>query len=126
MLLTKPITIPIDDNKRLAITAYRSYLYRLMLARRTEIRNKKKEQKKLAAANGTPVLGPDGKPLPVQPGTAAAGAPAPAGGAAPTTATAPAPAGAAPVPAGGAPPPVAGGAAPAPLTATAPAPAAKS
>ena len=39
--LTKPITISIDDNKRLSISEYRKYLYRKIIERKKQLRRKR-------------------------------------------------------------------------------------
>jgi len=44
-VLTSPITISIDDNKRFKIQEYRKYLYRKIIERKKQLRQKKKAAK---------------------------------------------------------------------------------
>jgi mitogen-activated protein kinase 15 len=45
-LLSHPITISIDDNKRLSIVEYRKTVYRKMVQRKKELRKNRREKKK--------------------------------------------------------------------------------
>jgi mitogen-activated protein kinase 15 len=52
-VLTKPITISMDDNKRSTISAYRKYLYKRIVQRKKELRAKHKKGSGKGSKKGT-------------------------------------------------------------------------
>lgn len=56
-VLTKPVQIPIDDNKRLTISEYRKNLYRKIIQRKKELRKTKEIKKQAVAATTKPKKG---------------------------------------------------------------------
>jgi mitogen-activated protein kinase 15 len=75
-ILSAPIHISIDDNKRYKISEYRKYLYRKIVERKKQLRAKRAEQQaRMAQASGQPVTGTGGQPTATssQPQTASGG-----------------------------------------------------